>query len=189
MKIADSATYQKEAKLLKRLLSRDEVALAFFYENYAPQLLRYIKSKINDDRDVEEIAQDTLFAFLEGIRDFTQKCSLRTYLCSIANNKTVDFYRKRKFKKVLFSQLPQGIEAIFSDDKNPEEAYDHGLIKEKIASVFARLAPHYQRMLRLKYIEGRSVGEIADIFSCTFKSAESLLFRARKAFVRLYTYE
>lgn len=178
---------KEEQRLIERLLNHDRKAVREFYLHYAPRLLNYIRKRIGNEQDVEEITQDTLFAFLEGMRDFTGKCSLNTYLCSIANNKTIDFYRKRKLKKILFSQLPEGLELLISELGDPQKDFENTLLAQKIAGVFARLSPHYAHMLKMKYVEGRSVEEIAGLLSCSFKSAESVLFRARRSFVKLFT--
>jgi len=44
----------------------------------------------------------------------------------------------------------------------------------------------YQFVLRLKYIEGERVNNIAKKLSLGFKATESLLFRARKAFIKVF---
>lgn len=175
-----------ENELLKRLLGGDKQSVREFYVTYSPRLLRFIRRKIGNEQDVEEIAQDTLFAFLEGIRDFTRRCSLNTYLCSIAAHKIVDFYRKRKIKKVLFSQLPQGLERLISDLVDPEVQFDQYMLTQRIQTVLKKLTPQYRHLLSLKYIEGRSVVEIAGVLTMSFKSTESALFRARKEFIKLY---
>ncbi len=184
--MSDSPLPESEQKLLERLLHGDPAAVKLFYETYSAMLLRFIRGRVNNEQDVEEIAQDTLFAFLEGARDFTGKCKLSTYLCSIAGHKIIDFYRKKKLKRIVFSQMPQGLELLISEENDPQDMLINKFVKEKIKSVFQRLAPQYAHMLKLKYEDGRSVGEIAKILSVSFKSAESVLFRARKAFVKLY---
>lgn len=81
--------------------------------------------------------------------------------------------------------MPQ-LEALISPLLSPEEELDVTLAREKIHAVLARLMPRYRQILILKYIEGHSVEEIAKKFALTFKSVESQLFRARKAFVELF---
>ncbi|HCM37450.1 MAG: RNA polymerase ECF-like protein sigma factor [Candidatus Gottesmanbacteria bacterium GW2011_GWB1_43_11] len=176
----------EDTELLHRLLHRDKGAVREFYQKYSMRLINFIRKRIASEQDTEEIAQDTLFAFLEGARDFTGRCSLNTYLCSIANNKIVDFYRKRRLKRIVFSQLPEGLEPLISELADPQKIFDNTLLKQKIKQVFNKLTPHYAQTLKLKYVEGRSVAEIAEMLSISFKSAESVLFRARKAFVKLY---
>lgn len=174
-----------DASLITRLFSRDRKAVAAFYRQYAPQLRRYIAHKVASAEDTEEVLQDTLFSFLEGLRDFRETCSIRTYLFSICQHKVVDFYRRKKFKHVVFSQMPQ-LESLVSPMLGPEEELDTTLIREKIRTVLRRLIPVHRQVLVLKYLDDVSVEDIARQLSISFKSAESRLFRARRAFVELF---
>ncbi len=176
-----------EELLRQKLLAQDKNAAREFYKTYTPRLLNYIRQKVDNEEDVEEIAQDTLFAFLESLRDFAGRCKLNTYLCSIANNKIADFYRKKKLKKIFFSQMPPSWESLLTTAAGPESILDEKLLQQRISQVFRKISPKYAQIIKLKYIEGRSVMEIAEKLSCSFKSAESILFRARKAFVEIYT--
>lgn len=174
-----------DATLIKRLFAHDRRVVLAFYQEYAPQLRRFIAGKVANTQDSEEILQDTLFAFLEGIRDFEKKSSIRTYLFSICQHKVIDYYRRKKFKHLVFSQMPQ-LEMLVSPLLGPEAVLDETLVKEKIRKVLALLAPVYRQVLELKYMEQVSVEEIAETLSISFKSAESRLFRARKNFVELF---
>lgn len=175
----------EEKELVRQILQGNEHALNYFYKHFHPSLYTFISKKINDREDIEEILQDVFFAVLDGLRDFAFKSSLFTFMCSIAKHKVIDFYRKKKIKKIVFSQF-EGIEPFITQLFGPEEAFDEQILRQKIKQTFRRLSPSYSLILRLKYIYGFSVEEIALKLSITFKSAESQLFRARKAFVVNY---
>lgn len=189
---SDSISMKKAAIsdkcLVEDILKGNERMLNYFYRHYYPSLQTFVRKKINDPQDAEEIVQDVLLAVLDGLRDFAFKSSLFTFMCSIANHKIIDFYRKKKIKKIVFSHI-EGIEPLLSQIFGPEDALDEQLLKEKIKSTFKKLSPDYSLILRLKYVYGFSVEEIARKLSVTFKSAESQLFRARKAFVLGFNYE
>ncbi|KKU88054.1 hypothetical protein A3A64_04680 [Candidatus Gottesmanbacteria bacterium RIFCSPLOWO2_01_FULL_48_11] len=174
-----------DGNLIQKILTRDRRALAAFYRTYQPKLSRFIRGKINNPEDCDEILQDTLYAFLEAIRDFHGKSNIQTFLFAICQHKVIDFYRRRRLKHFVFSQVPQ-LETLISPLLNPEQEFDVTLLKEKIARVFAGLLPQYRQILKLKYVEDRSVSDIARKLAISFKSAESQLFRARKAFVELF---
>lgn len=174
-----------DQKLIPQILARDRHALSVFYRRYTPQLHAYIVSKISVAEDAEEILQDTLFAFLEAIRDFEGHASVKTFLFSICNHKIIDFYRRKKIKHMVFSRAPN-LEALVSPIVNPEDEFDTRLLKEKIHRVLAYLLPRYRRLLILKYMDDLSVSEIAGQLAVSVKSAESQLFRARKAFVERF---
>ena len=171
-----------DAILIPKILARDRRALLLFYHRYAPKMSRFIAGKVGNPADAEENLQDTLFAFLEAIRDFQGKSNIQTFLFSICHHKVIDYYRRKKIKHAVFSQMPQ-LEVLISQLSGPEEQLDAVLVKEKIQAVLGRLLPRHRQLLILKYLDGLSVAEIAKQLTLSFKSVESQLFRARKAFV------
>lgn len=175
-----------EKQVVADILAGDERALRKFYEAYHPRLSSFVRHKVGNEHDVEEILQDVLFASLEALRDFSFKSTIYTFICSIANHKVIDYYRKKKVRQVVFSKFLE-IEPILASFWGPENAFDELLLREKIKKTFAKLAPKHSQILQLKYIYGYSVEEIARKLSISFKSAESLLFRARKEFVFIYS--
>jgi RNA polymerase sigma-70 factor, ECF subfamily len=171
--------------LIEQILARDRQALALFYRRYSPKLITLIRSKVNNPADGEEILQDTLFGFLEAIRDFQGASTIKTFLFSICHHKIIDYYRRKKIRQMVFSQTPN-LEALVSPLLNPEEELDTVILKEKISIVLGKILPHYRQLLVSKYVDNLSVAEVAKKFTLSFKSAESQLFRARKAFVELF---
>lgn len=171
--------------LVDQILHRNRRALHVFYKTYSPRLARRIHAKITNPKDAEEVLQDTLFAFLEAIRDYTGKSSFETFLFAICNHKIIDYYRRKKILHTVFSTTPN-LEALVSPILNPEEVFDVTLVKEKVRVVLGRMIPQYGQVLKLRYLEDLSVAEIAQRFATTLKSVESQLFRARRAFVEAF---
>ena len=94
-----------EKKLVVQILEGNEKSLRKFFRHFQPRLFTFISNKIADQNDAEEILQDTLLATLEGLRDFAFRSSLFTFICSIASHKVIDFYRKKKVKRIAFSKF------------------------------------------------------------------------------------
>jgi RNA polymerase sigma-70 factor (ECF subfamily) len=174
-----------ETSLIAGILSHDKRALFQFYQSHAPKLSRYIERKVHNPKDAEEILQDTLFHFLESLRDFEGRSHIQTYLYAICNHKIIDFYRRKKIRHTVFSQIPQ-LEALITELTTPEDELDTVLLKEKIMRALEKLMPQYRTLLQSKYIDGLRIEEIAKNFAVTAKSVESRLFRARKAFVKAF---
>jgi RNA polymerase sigma factor (sigma-70 family) len=176
---------ESDIAVVKGILARDEQALSCFYLQYKGKLLSYLRHKVDKEEDCEELLQDTLFAFIESLRDFEGRSSIKTFLFSICQHKVIDYYRRKKIKHLVFSQIPQ-LEYLISPFLQPEEVLDAAIIKGKIKSALHALSPVYRDILLLKYEEGLSVEDIARKLSLTFKSTEARLFRARKAFVTAF---
>lgn len=178
-------TNTDEKKIVKRILQKDEQAFLSFVKEHEKALFAYIYRQLRDADLAEEIAQDVFIDFLDALRNFQYQSKLKTFLFSIAKYKVIDVMRKKKIKKVLFSALPEhivdGLAPVFM-----EEQLEKKELANKIQNVINTLPHDYQVILRLKYIDGVRVKGIATRLSLTFKATESLLFRARRAFTKLF---
>lgn len=81
--------------------------------------------------------------------------------------------------------MPQ-LESLISPLLDPQAQLDATLVHEKIQHVLGTLLPVHRTVLLLKYLDDTSVSDIAKHLSITLKSAESRLFRARRAFVQSF---
>lgn len=173
-----------EKDLIQALLQRDERSFRSFYEQTRDPLLKYLQKYLDRD-DAEEVLHDTYIAFIEGLRNFRGQSSLKTYVYSIGKRKAIDKLRRQKIKKILFSYLPdsfvESLAKVFLNDD-----VDKKILAYRIEKVFSKLPHDYALILRLKYKEGYSVVEIAKQINVSFKTAESLLYRARRAFIKAY---
>lgn len=179
---------QEEKELLEKIIKKDEKALIHVYKKYQPSIFNFVRSQINSYQLAEELTQDIFIDFIEALRDFRFQSSLKTFLFSIARHKIVDQIRKRKIKNILFSKLPsyivESLKVVFID-----EEIDKKELREKITKILSSLPNDYRVILRLKYIEGIKVNEIAEKLKMNFKATESLLFRARKSFIKVFSNE
>lgn len=180
---------QKDEKLLlERITKRDDKALFFVYKKYQPSIFKFVRSQINNYQLAEELTQDIFIDFIEALRDFRFQSSIKTFLFSIAKHKVVDQIRKKKIKNILFSRLPsfivESLKVVFID-----EEIDKKELQAKITKVIDSLPNDYQLILRLRYIDGIRIKEISEKLEMNFKAAESLLFRARKSFIKVFKNE
>lgn len=172
-------------KILARILQGDSSAVVEFYKIYSPTLLRYLKKKLPRKEDAEEVLNDIFFAAVDELHLFKEKSNINTWLFKIAHNKIVDFYRKRKIKSVLLSQVPF-LEIIANEIAQPEFQFEKNKIRDRIERAFSSLSYQYQKILHLHYEERIPVKELAVIFHLSFKATESMLFRARRSFQQAY---
>lgn len=175
----------EDPQIVQKILARNKTALLYFYRKYKIKLERYIQTKIGVKEDAEEILQDTLYAFLESIRDYTGKSKINTFLYSICNHKIADYYRRKHIKHALFSQTPQ-LEILVSPLLTPEDQMEASVLKDKVYKAMEIIFPKYKRLLLSKYVDGDPVSDIALKLATSVKSIESSLFRARKAFVQAF---
>jgi len=176
---------EKEKNIVNNIIKKDTRTLNIFYKKYYQSIFNFIYRQTKDYSLSEELTQDVFIDFIEGLRNFRFQASLKTYIFSIAKNKVIDWIRKKKIKKIIFSALPsyivERLKVVFIDEELEKKALTH-----KINRVFAKLPNDYRLILRQKYLDGDPVTEIAKRLQLGFKATESLLFRARQAFIKLF---
>lgn len=174
-----------DLELVDLLLKKNDSALRELVHRYEKKLHNFIFKKLRNREVAQEIVQDVFIELFEALRGYKKNASLQTYLFTIANYKAIDYIRKQKIKRVLFSAIPpfilERIKTILIDDE-----LEKNELSQKIESVIQKLPNDYRVVIRLKYIEGYRVERIAKEMSLSFKATESLLYRARKAFITLY---
>jgi RNA polymerase sigma-70 factor, ECF subfamily len=159
-----------------------------FYNKYYFGLRKFVSQKIDDEGVVDEIVNDTMLAAMNSKNTFNQKCSEFSWVCSIAKHKVIDYYRKKKIKTVLFSVSPV-FEEIADKALTPERDVLKNELKEEIKKTFREIKEGYKKLLRLKYIDGFKVNEIAKKTKLTPKAVESRLVRAKKQFREAWVYD
>ncbi|HPT66043.1 MAG TPA: sigma-70 family RNA polymerase sigma factor [Candidatus Woesebacteria bacterium] len=159
-----------------------------FYKKYYLGIRKFVSQKIDDEGIVDELTNDIMMAAMMCRSNFNGKCNEFSWICSIAKHKIVDYYRKKKIKTILFSVSPS-FEEIADKALTPERDALKNELKEEIIKTLKELGKGYKEILRLKYIEGMKISEIAKNLKLTIKAVESKLIRAKKKFREVWIYD
>lgn len=159
-----------------------------FYTKYYKSVRTFIGKKIDDGDTADELTNDVMLAAFNALPTFNHKCSEFSFICSIAQHRVIDYYRKKKLKTVLFSSNPM-FEEIADKAIGPERDALKNELKSEIKRTLGELSEGSQKLLRLKYISGWKTTKIAKMLNVSAKALESRLFRARKEFQGRFTYD
>lgn len=170
--------------LIQRLLDGDKTAVAQFYQKFSPKVLGYLLKKMPED-DAKETTNDVFLEAIESLPMLKSHEKLSSWLFQIAHNNMVNFYRKKKFKSVLISQLPF-LELVSKEVHQPEFIMEKNAIRDKIEAALHAISKKYRKILKMRYEEGLPVKQIALILELSPKACESLLYRARLSFIKEY---
>ena len=188
------AIYLDDKKFVKQLLGGDERAFDRFFEENFGRLYRFALARLSDDPEAaREVAQVTLTRALRKLHTYRAESALFTWLCAICRNETSEWLRNQaRYREhvVLIEDFPEVQAAVDTwqapHDLGPEANYRRTESIRLIQVAMDRLPPHYGDVLEWKYIEGRSVKEIAGRLQLGQEATQSLLARARRAFGEVY---
>ena len=184
-----------DKRLAKQLLRGDERAFdRFFNENFS-RLYRFALTRLSDDPDAaREVAQITLSKAVRKLHTYKAEAALFTWLCTICRNETSDWltqqgrYRDHIVLAEDFAEVRAAVDSLQEPEGlGPEAEFRRVELLRLIQVALDRLPPNYGNALEWKYIEGRSVREIAERMEIGREAAQSLLARARRAFADVYS--
>lgn len=155
-------------------------------EKEQARLFNFIRGKVSSKEEAEDILQEVFYVFIDRytIQNVEKAAG---WLFSVARNKIVDTYRRRKFEassidKVIGSSEEEGglmLRDILPDLGNsPEDEYVRNLIWEEIWQALEEL-PENQREVFIKH-ELEDVG-FRELSEQTGVSINTLLSRKRYA--------
>jgi RNA polymerase sigma-70 factor (ECF subfamily) len=179
-----------DAELIASMLKGDEVAFRQFFEGYFPRLYRFATPRVGGDTDAaKEVVQETLIKAMRNLSTYRGEAALFSWLCQICRRQIVDYLRaqKRHSDQILLVEDSDEMRAVLESIAGPvSDEPGHGYNAEEtrrlVQSVLDRLPNRYGDVLEWKYVEGRSVEEIAQALGVGQIAAQSLLARARVAF-------
>lgn len=135
---------------------------------------RCLRSQGASHADAEDLAQETLIATFQHL-DGIDPERLHAWVCAVARNKHIDAVRRRQARRECDERIERGdadgdpLHAVLRSD-------DHAAMTQLLES----LPPEDHRLLRLKYLEERTVPEIANQLGRSANTVKVGLFRARK---------
>jgi RNA polymerase sigma factor (sigma-70 family) len=147
------------------------------------RLRSFVRKRVADEMDVEDILQDVFFELLETYRLMKPVEQAGAWLFRVARNRIVDFFRKKR--PVPFPEDSDGLtleESLPSPDAGPEEAYARRLLWEELEAALEELPKDQRDVFIAHEIDGRSFKDLA---SETGLSVNTLLSRKRYAVLHL----
>lgn len=176
--MADSQDLSQEKRLVEAA-QLDNDKFMDLYDKYFDQIYRYIYRRVGGDPDVaHDIASQTFLDALENLKSYTfQGYPFSSWLYKIAHNNVIKWYRKTSKRQ----HVPLD-EAYNLSDKTQDtkEETDGILAQEQISEMMQKLNEDEQEILRLKFFEGLSNIEIADIMELSVSNIGVKVFRTLK---------
>jgi RNA polymerase sigma factor (sigma-70 family) len=153
--------------------------------DYSKRLLGFIKKRVPNDADAEDILQDVFYQFIGNTQPVEQ---LTGWLFTVARNKITD--KKRKHKPELLEDIFSGDEEngfswtdlFFNASNNPETEYLKNIFWETLNNALNELPEEQRTVFVQNELEGIS---FKDISTETGVAVNTLLSRKRYAVLHL----
>jgi len=149
------------------------------------RLRRFIRSRMADRLDAEDILQDVFSELVEAYRLMKPVEQVGAWLYRVARNRIIDHFRKKKPEALTVGpaidedgEIARLEDLLPSPEAGPEAAYARTVLFEALADALEELPPEQREVFVAHEIEGRSFRELA---AETNVNVNTLLSRKRYA--------
>jgi RNA polymerase sigma-70 factor (ECF subfamily) len=174
---------EREADGIARgLRRRDPDLLDSLIEQYQHRLLRYLISLVHDRHTAEDIFQETWIRVLEQGHRYDPRHNFVTWLLTIARNLAIDNMRRKR--PDALEDLPPMSEPAVTGPGAFEVAVQHQQAS-RLDGALDRIPSEQREAILLRFQEGMSLEEIADVTRAPLSTVKSRLYRGLEAMAGL----
>ena len=156
-------------------------------QEYGKRLLRFIRSRVKNDEDAEDILRDVWYQ-LSSIIDTEPIVQLSSWLYRVSKNRIVDKKRKKSAQSLtdLVYEDEDGEmvwpEALLTDSTNPDSELERSFIRDSFLTALNELPDKQKEVFVWNELEDLTLQEIADK---TGESIKTIISRKRYAVAHL----
>ena len=172
----------RSTSLVQRVGRQDERALIRTYDKYAPAIYRYAYRLTGHEGTAQEVTSETFYRLLASLRNGGGPTdNLSAWLYRVAHNLVVDGYRRQPEEPTVpLAQAPE-----IPVNGRQEARLEHQERVARARSALRKLTPLQQQVINLRFLEGLSIKETAEIMEKTEGAVKALQYRATNSMRRI----
>jgi RNA polymerase sigma-70 factor, ECF subfamily len=174
---------QINERVIEECRRGDREAFRLLFETYRDRVysisLYYFKG---DEALAHDVTQQVFLKLMTKIDQFRRDAEFTTWLYRMVANACVDEQRRRR--RFLPFGDGFGARAKAREERPQEERYERVELADCVQAAISDLRPKLRLPILLKYVEGLSYDEIADVLHCSKGTVASRLNRGHKMLAR-----
>jgi RNA polymerase sigma factor (sigma-70 family) len=179
----------KDAASMEWTTSHRDEQISAVVARERSRLRSFIRRRVPDPRDAEDVLQDVFAALVEANRLVMPIDHVTGWLYRVARNRIVDLFRRRRPESLddrvpgdEGDDVPRPEDQVPSREAGPDAVYARNALLDELERALGELPPEQREVFVAHELEGRSFNEMA---AATGVSINTLLSRKRYAVLRL----
>ena len=189
MNEAASPKYMAKFMALEPMALEQDQRISEVVKRERSRLLNFIRRRVPDPGDAEDILQDVFYRLVEANRLLMPIEHITGWLFRVARNRITDLFRKKEpenFSEIAMAdENGEGLQfedLLPSPDAGPEAVYARNLLLEELKRALGELPKEQREVFMAHEFEGRSFKELSEDAGV---SVNTLLSRKRYAVLHL----
>jgi RNA polymerase sigma-70 factor (ECF subfamily) len=172
-----------DAELARDALAGSEAAYRELVTRYASPAVNFIYRFTRDRALAEDLAQEGFLRVYQRLKTFDPERKFSSWFFQVLRNITIDYLRVNRLPTSSLDELEEEghlAAAVDRESASPEQAAEQGELAAAMSAALAKIRPEYREVVVLRYQEGLTQPEIAEILGMPSGTVKTYLHRARK---------
>ena len=166
-----------EPQSLEDLRNLNAQAIGAIYDQYYPDVYRYIMYRLGDENAAEDLSSEVFTRLLEATRrNAGPQTNVKGWLIATASHIVVDHLRG-KYRRPT-EALPDALPDLAAGPQTELESHERD---RAVREAMDKLTPEQQHVLSLRFGQGYSLEETASLLNKNVNAVKALQFRALAA--------
>lgn len=172
------------SRQIKKAQTGDTEAFSEIYDVYSKKLFRYIRVKVQNQQQAEDVLQEVFVKIWRGLPTYDEsKGSFNSWAYRIAGNALNDFFRKiyrSPEPSEISEETEYSVAFLQSEAKPMEKALDTDFALTRLRSVLDEIPELYKQVLEYRFMQDLEIDEIGEILGKSNLAVRLLQHRAIK---------
>jgi RNA polymerase sigma-70 factor (ECF subfamily) len=165
--------------ILGRVAKGDESALKILYERHYESLVAFAQVWLGDPSEAADIVHETMLDVWRSAGKFKGNSTVKTWMFSIARNKSVD--RNRKSSRSVLQEVDPNIEDDAASPQDMTQAFQDAA---KLRACIDVLTPSHRSAIHLAFYEDLTYREIAEMEDKPVGTIKTRIMHAKNLLLR-----
>jgi RNA polymerase sigma-70 factor (ECF subfamily) len=173
-------------ELIRQIRQNDRSAFETLYDRYFPRVLGYVRRRISNPADIEEVVQETFINIFTAIDSFRGEAPFAAWVLGVARRTVAGRFKKKQHPMVPLDTTDgedpsHDLASTQLLEPTPLQQYE---CTERLARLDSaardKLSDDQRQLVELHHLQNCSVREIAESLGRSEDAIKSNLYRARK---------
>jgi len=177
-----------EARLVAQALAGSQSAFEQIVRRYQRPVISLLIRLTGDAALAEDLAQEGFLRVYHRLHTFDPERRFSSWFFQVLRNVTIDYLRVHRIPTASLDELEEDgrrVSIVDREDASPEKLAGQGELASAMTAALSRLRPEYREVVVLRYQEGLTQPEIAQMLGLPAGTVKTYLHRARKELAEL----
>ena len=165
----------RDAELVARAQRGDVNAVGQLYDRHQARIFRYVRSRVHNNQLAQDLTGEVFLRMVAALPEYRiTQAPFAAWLYSIARNLIADHYLKEGGRMAV---PIQEVQHVIGEGTDPAAVVEQQLTLERVQRALERIDETQREVIRLRFLVGLSLREVAESLGKTVAAVKSLQHR------------